>query len=288
MIEQTIENKIAAPGTDLYYSLLYTTDEKRQAIQYLFEFSQTINNIRYDCSELHIAQQKLAWWKEELTRVDNNCAIHPLAKNLVLVIKQFALPSCLFDSIITAAENNLAQEVNCLDDYVAELERQPDIIKIISQYILTKEETVADFATAISIAVKMMDNLLTLRKAAVKGIINLPLQELSKYAVSKEDIFSLHYSDALASLFADYINYCQQYYDQALKQLAPHLYLQQLPLIIYARLKLALLTELKTTGADFFKCQVRLTPLSKLWIAWKTKRWAKKKYSSFFYKNIAS
>ena len=58
----------AQPGSDLYYSLLYTPQPQRLAAETLHAFAREVIDIPRTCSDPGVARLKLQWWREELAR----------------------------------------------------------------------------------------------------------------------------------------------------------------------------------------------------------------------------
>jgi len=72
--------KLVAPdGSTLYYALLYLDDTLSTQVLETLHFIQTLSSTLNDVSEPQVAEKKIHWWHEELTRLSKQQARHPAA-----------------------------------------------------------------------------------------------------------------------------------------------------------------------------------------------------------------
>jgi len=76
----------------------------------------------------------------------------------------------------------------------------------------------------------------------------------------------------MSALMADQVARARQWHQQALAELPPEDRRAQRPGLIMAAIYRALLDEIERDGYAVLDHRVALTPLRKLWIAWKTAR----------------
>ena len=60
--QQYCQQKTAQSGSSFYYSFMFLSKHKREAITALYAFCREVDDIADECTELHIAQTKLTWW----------------------------------------------------------------------------------------------------------------------------------------------------------------------------------------------------------------------------------
>ena len=103
--------------------------------------------------------------------------------------------------------------------------------------------------------------------------------ELDKFGVTAEDISANNKTANLTALFEFQAQRARQYYQQAF-QLLPEIdrYPQRSGLIM-AETYLKTLEEIEKSGFNVIERRVRLTPVRKLWFAWKMARHEKRRYN---------
>ncbi len=107
---------------------------------------------------------------------------------------------------------------------------------------------------------------------ARRGRIYIPMDELKRFNVPAADILNAKYSDNFTALMQFQAERAEQYYAQAFAQLPAVDRKSQRPGLIMAAIYRTLLDEIKRENFQVLHQRIALTPVRKLWIAWKT--WA--------------
>jgi len=105
---------------------------------------------------------------------------------------------------------------------------------------------------------------------ARKGRIYIPDDELARFGVSASDIIALRQSDAFADLMRFQIERAQRSYAEAMEMLPAEDRRAQRPGLMMAAIYRALLDEIQRDGCRVLSHRTTLTPIRKLWIAWRT------------------
>jgi phytoene synthase len=100
--------------------------------------------------------------------------------------------------------------------------------------------------------------------------VYLPLDELARYHVSVADIMHARESDGFRQLMEFQIERALGYYRAAYALLPPADRKPQRAGLVMAAIYQALLGEIRADGSKVLTQRTSLTPLRKLWIAWKT------------------
>jgi phytoene synthase len=100
--------------------------------------------------------------------------------------------------------------------------------------------------------------------------IYLPQDELARFGVSNEDILQSRETDNFRRLIEFQIERAESYYASAFAALPGEDRKSQRSGIIMAAIYHALLKEIKADGCHVMRQRISLTPLRKLWIAWRT------------------
>jgi phytoene synthase len=128
------------------------------------------------------------------------------------------------------------------------------------------------YAENLGIALQLTNIIRDVREDAERGRIYLPQDELQQFNVSADDLLALKSSPELIELLKFQTARAKQYYQQAL-QLLPECdrYTQRTGLIMAAIYE-ATLDEIVKDNFQVMQYRVSLTPIIKLWIAWRIAR----------------
>jgi phytoene synthase len=105
---------------------------------------------------------------------------------------------------------------------------------------------------------------------ARRGRIYLPLDDLKKHGVKTTDILESRYVDGFVPLMQSMATRARQAHTLAMKALPPSQIRAQRAGLIMAAIYLALLDELERDHFQVLHQRISLTPLRKLFIAWRT------------------
>jgi len=274
--KQYCQEKAAKSGSSFYYSFMFLPKQKREAITALYAFCREVDDIVDECTELKVAQVKLAWWKDEVRNLYLNKPIHPVTKALEPVIKQFQLDEEHFHEIIDGMEMDL--NFNRYEDF-KQLQlycyRVASVVGILSAQIFGfKNRKTLKFAHDLGMAFQLTNIIRDVGEDARRNRIYLPLDELAKLNVTEEDILKSRESDAVKKLLESQIERAETYYDKALNELPAEDKKNQRVGLIMTAIYRTLLREIKVDGAEkVLNARISLGTLRKLWIAFST--WAK-------------
>ena len=100
--------------------------------------------------------------------------------------------------------------------------------------------------------------------------VYLPADELARFGVTTQDILESRASEAFTSLMRFQAERARSYYELAYSKLAAEDRSRQRAGLIMAAIYRTLLDEIERDGFRVLDRRVALTPLRKLWIAWRT------------------
>jgi 15-cis-phytoene synthase len=105
---------------------------------------------------------------------------------------------------------------------------------------------------------------------ARRGRVYLPLDELARHGLSATDVIHLQDSEALQRLIAFQIGRAEEYYRLAFASLPQEDRKAQRPGLVMAAIYQKVLEEIRNGGCKVLDRRTSLTPMRKLWIAWRT------------------
>lgn len=271
--KQYCQEKAAKSGSSFYYSFMFLPKKKREAITALYAFCREVDDIVDECTELKVAQVKLAWWKDEVRNLYLKKPIHPVTKALEPVIEQFQLDEEHFHEIIDGMEMDL--NFNRYEDF-KQLQlycyRVASVVGILSAQIFGFENRkTLKFAHDLGMAFQLTNIIRDVGEDARRNRIYLPLDELAKFNVTEDDILKSRESDAVKRLLDAQIERAEMYYDKALNELPAEDKKSQRVGLIMTAIYRTLLREIKADGAEkVLNARISLGTLRKLWIAFST------------------
>jgi phytoene synthase len=259
----------APRGSALYYSLLFTPKEKRDAIIALHAFSNELAKITEQNTEKTILQAKLQWWRQEWQRMAEGKAQHPIAKTLA---SEKSLSPALLQEWIDGALIKLDSDHLCTEkDLSFFCYREMGICAILSAYILGFQQQrslvgVQDLAESIALVDIMTHLAIHLRR----GWCFLPLDWLEQYQVTEEHLQAKNMSPELKALLQQLSNHAQNKFKSGLEKIAREDKTTLLPIIIQATITDKLRQEIVKANFPILHEQISLTPLRKLFITIQT------------------
>ena len=272
--DQYCESKAAQSGSSFYYSFRLLPAERRRAITALYAFCREVDDVVDEVNDPAVARAKLAWWRAEVGAVYGGTPQHPVAQALVPVVRAFRLAREHFDAVIDGMAMDLAQQRYA--DF-ADLERYchrvAGVVGLMSAEIFGHEEaSTAGFARDLGIAFQLTNIVRDVGEDARRGRIYLPQEDLARFGVSASAILRASEEPGFRALMAFEVERARAWYDRAMGQLAPRDRKAQRASLAMAAIYRALLDEIERDGYRVLDRRIALTPLRKLWIAWRTAR----------------
>ena len=200
--QQYCQQKTAKSGSSFYYSFKFLTPQKRDAITALYAFCREVDDIADECTELHIAQTKLSWWRTEIENLYLGKPQHPVSKALLPNIATYQLDSQHFIEIIDGMEMDL--NFNRYEDF-EQLQlycyRVASVVGLLSAQIFgfSNLKTLT-YATDLGMAFQLTNIIRDVGEDARRNRIYLPLDELERFSVTEDDILHSRESDAVRQL----------------------------------------------------------------------------------------
>jgi phytoene synthase len=264
--------KAARRGSALYYSLCFLAPEKRRAATAIYAFVRETQDAARDCSDLGVARARLAWWRTETAQAFEGKPQHPVAQALARVVADYALPQEQFQEIIDGVETELAArgfpDFKALQLHCHRLGSTPAVLA--AEVYGYQDRRTLKFAHDLGLALQLTTLVLDVGAEARRGRLTLPENELAAHGIGARELVSCPAGTRVGEFLGRQIERCDRLYAQALGQLPPTDRCSQRPALALAAIARALLDEIRGDPAQVLAARVDLTPLKKLWIAWRT------------------
>jgi 15-cis-phytoene synthase len=272
--DEYCRQKAAQSGSSFYYSFMFLPPERRRAITALYAFCREVDDVVDETSDPGIAHAKLAWWREQVHAIFAGGPQHPVALALQPVVGVFALPETHFQAVIDGMAMDLERN-RYLDfaDLEAYCYRVAGVVGLMSAEIFGYTNSATrQYARDLGIAFQLTNIVRDVGEDARRGRIYIPQNDLTRHDVTAASVLQGHRSDGFRALMADEVARARDWYDRAFAALPPEDRAAQRPGLIMAAIYRALLDEIVRDNYDVLSHRIALTPLRKLWIAWKTSR----------------
>jgi len=270
--DEYCQQKTVQSGSSFYYSFLFLPPERRRAITALYAFCREVDDTVDDATDGSVARIKLAWWRTEVSKMYAGTPTHPVMLALQPHVATYALEEKHLLAIVDGMEMDLDQSRYL--DY-AGLQRYcwhvAGVVGILSASIFgyTNPQTLA-YAEKLGLAFQLTNIIRDVGEDARKGRIYLPVNELQQFGVTAADLLATRHSDKFEALMAFQTARAQGIYDEALALLPKEDRRAQRPGLMMAAIYRTLLDEIEREKFDILNQRISLTPLRKLWLAWKT------------------
>lgn len=266
-------------GSSFYYSFRFLPPQQRQAIMSLYAFCREVDDIVDEHNEVEIARRKLDWWRQEIEALYQDKGQHPVTQAMH---KAFAnKPQCkqYLLELIQGMEMDL--DINRYHNFGELYQycyRAASTVGLLAAEIFGfKHPETREYAIKLGLSLQLTNIIRDVREDASRNRIYLPTDELARHHVSEEDVLNYRNTPELQSLLAFQAQRAVQFYDEAISLLPTTDRYAQRTGLIMAAIYLSTLKEIELDGFQVMKHKIRLTPIRKLWIAWRT-AWRERRY----------
>jgi len=270
--DEYCQQRAAASGSSFYYSFLFLEPPRRQAITALYAFCREVDDVVDECLDPQVARTKLAWWRHQIDALYAGKPDHPVTQALAVALQRYPLKRKRLLEIIAGMEMDLDQtrypDFQALHRYCY---RVASVVGLLAAEIFGyQDRATLRYAHDLGLAFQLTNIIRDVGEDARRGRIYLPLDELQQFDVPLAEILSGRYSDNFRRLMEFQIERAEHTYAEALAQLPACDRKAQRAGLMMAAIYRALLTEIKHDGCRVLDRRISLTPIRKLWLAWKT------------------
>jgi phytoene synthase len=270
--DEYCQQKAAASGSSFYYSFLFLPAERRRAITALYAFCREVDDVVDETSDPQVAATKLAWWRTEVAAMYEGKARHPVTQALSPFTEKFSLGQAHLAEIIDGMEMDLTQarylDWPGLERYCY---RVASVVGLCAASIFGySDPKTLDYAKNLGLAFQLTNILRDVGEDARKNRIYLPMDDMKRFNVTAADILNARHSESFAALMQFEAERAKGFYAAAFAALPAADRRAQRAGLIMAAIYRALLDEIERDGFQVLKGKTSLTPMRKLWIAWKT------------------
>jgi phytoene synthase len=266
-----VQQKAAASGSSFYYAFLFLPKPRRAAITAFYAFCREVDDVVDDMVDPGVASTKLAWWQGEVAQSFAGKPSHPVMQALMPLVADYKIEQRHLQSVIEGCQMDLSQTRYL--DYPG-LQRYCHLVAGVVGEVAanifgqTQPETTT-YAHKLGQALQLTNILRDVGEDALRGRIYLPINEMQQFDVKAHEILKRTYSDRFTALMKFQAQRAQGLYDEALALLPDADRRAQKPGLMMASIYRDLLREIERDNFQVLHQRVSLTPMRKLWLAWK-------------------
>jgi phytoene synthase len=270
--DEYCQQKAAASGSSFYYSFLFLPPERRRAITALYAYCREVDDIVDEIHDPSVAQARLAWWGAEVDRLFAGEPQHPVSRALAPHLVPFGIRREALLLVLEGMAMDLAQ-TRYLD--FATLERYCHYVagvvgEMAAGIFGASDPRTFDYARRLGLALQLTNIVRDVGEDARRGRLYLPLEDLQRHGVRTADLLAGRYVDGFLPLMRMQAQRARGAYAQALAALPEADRRAQRPGLIMGAIYATLLDEIERADFRVLHQRIALTPLRKLWIAWRT------------------
>ena len=268
---QYVQDKAAASGSSFYYAFLFLPQQRRAAITAFYAFCREIDDVVDEVSDPGVAATKLAWWRGEVAKSYAGQPTHPVMQALMPYSAEYGITQAQLLAIIDGCQMDLDQTRYL--DYPG-LQRYCHLVagvvgEVAARIFGQTDAATTAYAHKLGQALQLTNIIRDVGEDALRARIYLPVSELQQFDVKAHEILKRQYSDRFTALMRFQAERAHRLYDEALAMLPEADRRAQKPGLMMASIYRTLLREIEHENFQVLHQRIKLTPLRKLWLAWK-------------------
>ena len=268
---QYVQQKAAASGSSFYYAFLFLPAPRRAAITAFYAFCREVDDVVDDMVDPSVAATKLAWWSTEVAKAFGGQPTHPVMQALMPLAPTYGIEQRHLQAIIEGCQMDLEQTRYL--DYPG-LQRYCHLVagvvgEVAARIFGQTQPQTTEYAHRLGQALQLTNIIRDVGEDALRGRIYLPVNELQQFDVKAHEILKRTYSDRFTALMRFQAQRAHGLYDEALALLPAEDRRAQKPGLMMASIYRTLLREIEADNFQVLHQRIKLTPLRKMWLAWK-------------------
>jgi 15-cis-phytoene synthase len=271
--DEYCQQKAAGSGSSFYYSFLFLPPERRRAITAVYAYCREVDDVVDEVSDATAAEATLAWWRTEIAQLFDGHPTHPVTRALQPFIGgELGISEQRLSAVLDGMQVDLRQ--NRFLDYSA-LQRYAHLVagvvgEMSAGIFGHRDSQTLKYAGRLGLALQLINIIRDVGDDARRGRIYLPVDEMQRFEVKAADVLAARYVKGFVPLMRYQAERARATYQEALALLPAVDRKAQRPGLMMGAIYSALLTEIEHENFQVLHQRIALTPLRKLWLAWRT------------------
>ena len=267
-------DKVALPGSSLYYSLLFVDPALRRSLTALHATAEEFREVVDECSDESIARAKLGWWAEEMQRACAGVARHPVTRALAEPLRRSGIDGARFERVLVGLSEHLQRDAYAT---LVELENHYDCLADITgcmaaQLCGYRDPLTLPASRELGAGLALVELAGRPQRRSGRRETNLPRETLADFGATSADLSAHHTTPALKNSLAVIAKRARARLAASLQQLPEADRAAQRSRRALAEMAMAQLDAMERADFAVLERPRSVTPLRKLWIAWKHRR----------------
>lgn len=275
--EMRFPNRATPPGSRSYYCVRIAPLDRHDDLALLFLWRHELRDILYRCSDPGVAHAKLQWYREEFNRALEGTAQQPLAQALAALIQRHNLPQQPFHRMADAlaADLHLSSypDMAALKGYCQQ--DGGSLLELVTQVCGGNAQEL-QCAQQMGAFVRLVEIIRDLGPNLERGSCHLPKTELGRVGLTLPTLVNGDNQQPLATLLAGMATQARKWPAATVATLPEGKYPALIPAQAHRAMAQALLVALEKGAFPVLDQHLSLTPVRKLWVAWRSQRQIKK------------
>jgi len=262
-------------GSDFYYASLYRPREERERVRLLDAIKSQITAIPLSVSDRGVARVKLDWWHSEAAELADGRPRHELTR---AYHRRFGIDDGIapaLHALITGLDDELGREY--MSTRAAQLAWFDHTFGPVYRLYAQRGDSVPDDVglvfTELARWIEMGYALLQIKALALRHLHRFPNDALETAVCTWDDVINGTHTDAVVSFVAAEASHIGAALAERRAQLPAALGPRARTLSTLADIVGRTLAELRADGCRVWQHRITLTPVRKLWCAFRC-RWA--------------
>jgi phytoene synthase len=260
-------------GSSSYYSTVFAPPESRPGLRALLALEHTLRRIPDDCRDPAVATAKLNWWRDELYITHRGCPNHPLTVCLTTAVDPTRLPLNLFSDLLAEVDaRNRGDRFSTFSELLGHAERTGGALgELLIRAASEPEAPAIALARQLGLYTRLAQGIRYLGAGVRQGWLPIGESEIRAAGLQPDALHSAPPEQLFTLLHLQHQR-TDEIYHRAFPQAMALGDRALMPILTMAILSRKVLEELARDRYPVLDRQVSLTPLRKLWIAWRTHR----------------
>ncbi len=266
-----VQQKAAASGSSFYYAFLFLPKARRAAITAFYAFCREVDDVVDEVTDAGVAHTKLAWWTSEVAQAYAGNPSHPVTQALMPLAADHGIEARHLLAVIEGCQMDL-QQTRYLD--FPGLQRYCHLVagvvgEVAANIFGQTQPQTTQYAHTLGLAFQLTNIIRDVGEDALRDRIYLPVNELQQFDVKAHELLKRIHSERFVALMRFQAQRAHALYDQAFALLPDADRHTQKPGLMMASIYRTLLREIEAENFQVLNQRISLTPLRKMWLAWK-------------------
>ena len=203
--------------TSFYYSFSLLPKQKREAIHAVYAFCRYTDDLVDEGTDRNRQNALLRRWRVELERALEGKSSYLLLNQLHATAQRFNIPVEHFYELIRGVEMDLWKtRYETFEELHQYCYLVASSVGLMCRRIFGyRNESTREYAINLGVALQLTNILRDIKDDARRGRIYLPMEDLRRFGVTEEDVFSSRYTAAFQSLMRFECDRARHYFDAA-------------------------------------------------------------------------